>query len=162
MSSWPPSDTICAVAMPLIKRFEGFSATPYLDAAGIPTIGHGTTCYPDGRKVAMTDSPVDEGTADMLVECHLDHILDVIKTPGVLTRAPVVNQAAAFLSLTYNIGVNAFAGSTVASKFDAGDDAAAAQAFLMWNKAHVNGEVVELAGLTARRQAEKELFEGMT
>ena len=34
----------------LIKDFEKFRADPYLDSVGVPTIGYGTTQYPDGRK----------------------------------------------------------------------------------------------------------------
>lgn len=39
----------------LILSFEGFSAKPYLDSAGIPTIGYGNTYYPGGKKVTMKD-----------------------------------------------------------------------------------------------------------
>ena len=32
----------------LIRRWEGFRAAPYLDSAGVPTIGYGTIRYEDG------------------------------------------------------------------------------------------------------------------
>ncbi|WP_336716249.1 lysozyme [Chryseobacterium mucoviscidosis] len=41
-----------------ILSFEGFSAKPYLDSAGIPTIGYGNTYYPGGKKVTMKDLPI--------------------------------------------------------------------------------------------------------
>ena len=36
-----------------IKGFEGFRNKPYLCSAGVPTIGYGTTLYPDGVKVSL-------------------------------------------------------------------------------------------------------------
>ena len=46
----------------LIRAFEGFRADPYLDAVGVPTIGYGSTYYPDGQRVRLT-SPFSR-TAD--------------------------------------------------------------------------------------------------
>ena len=39
----------------LIKDFEGFSSTSYLDVVNIPTIGWGNTFYEDGTKVKLGD-----------------------------------------------------------------------------------------------------------
>ena len=47
-------------AISLIKSFESFRSRPYLDTGNVPTIGYGTTIYPDGRKVAMKDAPIEE------------------------------------------------------------------------------------------------------
>lgn len=63
------------------------------------------------------------------------------------------SQWAAATSLAYNIGTGAYCGSTVDRRFDAGQWAAACDAFLMWNKA--GGRVV--AGLANRRAAERAL-----
>ena len=41
---------------------------------------------------------------------------------------------------------------------NAGDEPGAARAFGLWNKARVRGQLVELAGLTARRAAESALY----
>jgi hypothetical protein len=58
------------------------------------------------------------------------------------------------VSLCFNIGPGAFAGSTLVKRFNAGDEPGAADAFLMWRKA--GGKV--LPGLEARRAAERKLF----
>lgn len=42
---------ISAKGIALIKVFEGFSAKAYRCPANVPTIGYGTTRYPDGRPV---------------------------------------------------------------------------------------------------------------
>jgi len=62
------------------------------------------------------------------------------------------------VSLCYNIGAGAFAGSTVLREHCAGAYQAAADAFLMWNKATIDGVLKEVAGLTRRRQAERTLY----
>src|SRR5690625_6642673 len=38
-------------AVELIKEMESFRAKPYIDAAGVATIGYGTTVYPNGDSV---------------------------------------------------------------------------------------------------------------
>jgi lysozyme len=84
-----------------------------------------------------------------------------------MTRVPTTNQAAALVSLAYNVGVGArdddgkienLAESTLLAKFEAGDDMGAANEFPKWNKARVRGQLQPLAGLTKRRNMERELF----
>jgi GH24 family phage-related lysozyme (muramidase) len=57
----------------------------------------------------------------------------------------------------YNIGSKALADSTVLKriKTSTGDIDAA---WMMWNKARVNGKLTEIAGLTNRRKKELQLF----
>lgn len=62
-------------------------------------------------------------------------------------------QKVAFVDAAYNIGVAAFCGSTMARRINAGDIDGACDALLMWNRA--GGR--EVAGLTRRRQAERQL-----
>lgn len=46
-------------AVEIIKYFEGFRAKPYYCSAGVPTIGYGTTIYPTGEKVKITDKAIN-------------------------------------------------------------------------------------------------------
>jgi lysozyme len=62
------------------------------------------------------------------------------------------------VSLAYNVGVAAFARSTVLKAHNSGDFEAASRAFGLWNKARVNGALTELKGLTRRRAAESSLY----
>lgn len=138
----------------LIKEFEGFFAKPYLDPVGIPTIGYGTIVYPDGRRVKMGDPSITEARASE----YLAH--DVAKTEARLApliKVPVTaNEWSAIVSLFYNVGVQPQ--STLLRKLNAGDKVGAANEFLRWNKARVNGELQVLRGLTRRREAERKLF----
>ena len=64
------------------------------------------------------------------------------------------NQFDALVSFTYNLGAGNLRSSTLLKKLNAGDYAGAADEFPKWNKA--GGK--ELAGLTRRRNAERDLF----
>jgi len=156
MANWPGDSAVFPFCMPLIKKFEGFRGTPYLDSAGIPTIGYGTILYPNGKSVAMTDKPVtdDEATGFLAYQMGL-------KSKAIapmLQKAASLHQAAAMLSLTYNIGTSAFQSSSVLKRFNLGDIPGAADAFLMWDKATVDGQRVVIDGLHNRRVAERTIF----
>jgi lysozyme len=64
-----------------------------------------------------------------------------------------VGQRVAFVDVTYNIGIAAFCGSSMARRANTGDMVGACNALLLWNK--VAGR--EVAGLTKRRQRERDL-----
>jgi lysozyme len=155
-TNWPGNAAVFALCEPRIKQFEGFQGAPYRDSANIPTIGYGTILYPNGHTVTMADPAISEPYASQCLEFQMTQKAAVIAVH--LTRMPAKHQAAAMLSLTYNIGTNAFIGSTVLRQFNAGQFQAAAAAFLMWDKATVDGQLVVVPGLLARRQQESALF----
>lgn len=138
----------------LIKQFEGFRSKPYLCPAGVPTIGYGSTYYPDGKKVTLRDNPVTEADAtamlrSMLVryENGVDRYVQVPITQG---------QFDALVSFAYNVGLSALKGSTLLRLVNERNYVGAAAQFSRWNKA--GGKV--LPGLTRRREAERKLFVG--
>lgn len=133
----------------LCDRFEGFSAKPYLCPAGVPTIGKGTTYYPDGRKVTMDDPPITEEYAD---EC-LRHELMMNCLTAVLRLCPNlrdINKINALVDFVYNLGAGRLQTSTLRRKVREEDWEAACREILRWNRG--GGRV--LRGLTLRRQAE--------
>lgn len=68
--------------------------------------------------------------------------------------APItVNQGAAYTSLAFNIGVEAFCGSTAARKANAGDRVGSCKAILLW--VYAGGRKIQ--GLVNRRGAEYRL-----
>lgn len=151
-----------AAAVIVMKR-ETFRAKPYICPAGKPTIGYGTTRYPNGVKVTMNDKPCTEVQARFWMNAAFDRIFAELQA---LVRVPLThNQWNALISLAYNIGVGVHDGikgdladSTLLDCINKRDFAGAAAQFLVWNKAHVNGKLVVLAGLTTRRQEEQALF----
>lgn len=139
-----------------IKKYEGFKSTPYLDSGGIATIGYGTTYYLDGRKVTLTDAPIEEFEARML----LLNTLNIHYCPQIEKLLKIDISANAFtacVSLAYNIGLRNFKYSTVLRCINANQLKDAAKAFLLWDKANS----VILPGLITRRTAEMTLFSSM-
>lgn len=156
MTNWPGDTAVFPFCMLLIKKFEGFRAAPYKDSAGIPTIGYGTILYPTGKAVTMTDKPVTDDAATGFLSYQMS--LKSKAIAPMLQKLASLHQAAAMLSLTYNIGTAAFQSSSVLRKFNLGDIQGAADAFLMWDKATVDGQCVVIEGLHNRRIAERTIF----
>jgi lysozyme len=142
---------IDAAGLALIKNFEGLRLAAYQDVAGIWTIGYGHTrgVFPG---MTMTEAEADQALLDDLAGAEA-----VVEdaTAGASTGD---NQFAAMVALCFNIGAANFRGSTVLRQHCAGEFAGAADAFLLWNKAHIGGVLGEVAGLTARRTAERALY----
>jgi len=64
MPNWPGNDSVFALAEPLIQQFEGLKLSPYLDSAGIPTIGYGTISYANEQRVTMSDPTITQDYAE--------------------------------------------------------------------------------------------------
>lgn len=136
----------------LVKEFEGFRAKAYKCPADVWTVGYGLTSAAGIGVEVVPGMVVTEAEATEHLRLVLDKFGASIRPK--MTAEPNENEWAAMLSLAFNIGPSAFAKSTVLRKFNAGDKAGAADAFLLWNKA--GGKV--LAGLKRRREAERALF----
>ena len=137
----------------LIKKFEGFRSHPYRDSVGIWTVGYGTTHYMSGRSVTKDDQDLSKRTASMLLEDEVNKIY--AHAVNVYVRVPLLqSHFDALVSLTYNIGPQAFKRSTLLKKLNEGDFEGAALEFPKWDKA--GGRVSE--GLLTRRMLEQDLF----
>ena len=136
----------------LIKSFESYRGYPYYDSVKVPTIGYGTTYYPDGRRVRISDAPVTEAQATELLMANLVSFERAIE--DALQVEVTQSQFDALVCWSYNVGIRAAQQSTLMRLLNAGDVAGAADQFLRWNKA--GG--VPLPGLSRRREAERQLF----
>ena len=136
----------------LIKRFEGLELEAYQDIAGIWTIGYGHTGPDVEPGMAIT-----EREAEALLRADLKSREQAVSEAAIVPLTQ--NRFDALVSLVYNIGAEAFAGSTLLRRINVGEgDDAIAEAWRWWNKATVNGVKREVLGLTRRRAAEIELF----
>jgi len=135
----------------LIKQFEGLRLDAYQDVAGIWTIGYG---HIKGvfQGMRMTQAQAEQALQDDLAGAE-----DVVDD-ATADAETSDNQFSAMVALCFNIGSANFRGSTVLREHCAGNFDRAAEAFLMWNKAHVDGELQTVAGLTNRRTAERALY----
>ena len=137
----------------LLKELEGFRDKPYLDAAGIPTIGYGSTYYKQGTRVTLQDVKISQFEASNLLS---DLVVHFERSVDSFTRDDVTqNQFDALVCFAYNVGSNALKGSTLLKKINsrASNEEIKTQ-FLRWNK--VNGRAN--AGLTNRRLKEINLY----
>lgn len=153
------SQPVSIVAVNMIKEFEGFETHAYIDTDGTAVIGYGLSKI-EGKPVQIGDR-ISTKEADSALNRQLKTIQQE------LDQAITVNlsddQLGALASLSFNVGVNFVENSTLISKINAGDHHGAADEFLRWDKANVKGRLVQLPGLTRRRQAERQLFlEGIT
>ena len=137
----------------LIKDYEKFMPEPYLDSENIPTIGYGTTSYPDGRKVTMQDPSITEDVADTYFQHHVDQFSDHIKQAPGFTDLDQGTQAA-LTSFAYNTGPNVFTApkgyETLQGAVKSGDKQQIADAMRLYN----NGGNL---GLKRRRESEIDL-----
>ena len=146
---------MCSSDLALCRRFEGFSAKPYLCPAGIPTIGYGSTYYSDGKKVTLQDAPITEVEAHTLLMQELHHTY----LPGVLRLCPGLatdeNKLNAIVDFAYNLGIGRLQTSTLRRKINAKDWAGAKEQLMLWTRG--GGKV--LPGLEKRRTAECALLD---
>ncbi len=133
----------------LICSFEGFKSKPYLDIAGVATIGYGTTIYPDGFKVSISDGEVGEEKAKEFISFHVENLIEPILNTLNLNQ----NQFDSLCSFCYNVGIGAFKSSTLLARIKS-KEGDIEEAFLMWNKS--GGKEVD--GLTKRRKLEAQLY----
>lgn len=133
----------------LIKSFEGLELEAYPDPAtgGEPwTIGYGHTGEVTPGMV-ITEAEADELLLQDVAQFEMcvNGALQVPVTQG---------QFDALVSFAFNLGCRNLRNSTLLAKLNAGDNVGAAAEFVRWNRAA--GKV--MAGLTRRREAERDLF----
>jgi len=161
-----------ACALALIQRFEGLHdgdrstalLEPQADPVGIYTVGWGHALFVGGKPVkdretayrlwrARWPTGMVRADADALLKVDAQSVCD--KVVALFPRTALSDgQLGALVSLAYNIGVEALAGSSVRRRLVAGDVQGAADAFRMWR--YAGGR--ELPGLVARREAERAVF----
>ena len=138
----------------LVKQYEGFRSAAYIDTNGLPVVGYGQSkIY--GKRVTMGQS-ISPAKAEAALEKELYQIQLLVLSHVKVPLTP--NQLGALTSLVYNTGSRLLVRSTLIQKLNSGDYTGAAREFPRWNKAHIRGKLVPLAGLTKRRLAEQKLF----
>lgn len=140
-----------------IKSHEGFSLTAYQDSAGIWTIGYGSILYTDYSHVKKGETITQQLAEDLLAwEVSLK---SKTVNSAVASVTLTQNQFNALVSFTYNVGIKALLCSTLLKRILANpDDDTITDAFMMWDKAHENGQLVVVDGLENRRIDEAALY----
>jgi GH24 family phage-related lysozyme (muramidase) len=147
-------------AIKIITEFEGFVDHVYNDGVGVPTIGIGTTRYPDGRPVRFGDPDISKATAQTYLahdlEKTVNHLASEIPYWSEMDR----NRQSALISFAYNLGDffygdSSFNSITGVLKGKQWDD------LPMVLELYSNpSDPVVHAGLLRRRKEEAELWQG--
>ncbi len=143
-----------AEAVDLVKNFEGFRSSAYIDTSGLPVIGYGQTRV-NGKTVRLGQY-ITQAQANVALEQELYHLQQLVLAHVKVNLNPY--QLGALTSLVYNAGTKVITNSTLIKKLNAGDYGGAAREFPRWNKANHGGSLVVFPGLTRRRLAEQQLF----
>ena len=136
----------------ILKKYEGLNLEAYICPANVPTIGFGSTFYPDGRRVKLGDKiTLQEAESILLhdIKRFEKEVLNAVKIE--ITD----NQLSALVSFVYNVGASAFRKSTLLRKVNANPtDLSIHNEFMRWTRA--GGKV--LPGLVKRRAEESKLY----
>lgn len=134
-----------------IELWEDLKLKAYPDSKGLPTIGIGTTRYPDGTKVKLGDTCTK-------AQAYEWFRFDIARFEAFVNRVIKVplnqNQFDALVSLVYNIGETNFTAGSVDDKLNANQIEAALQTWLKY--VYSGGRKID--GLVNRRNAEVKLF----
>src|SRR4051794_16225091 len=109
----------------LIKEFEGFSAAPYKDGAGLMTIGYGHKIQPGELFDRISDD-----TADALLRDDLQEAEDAVNR--LVTVALNQNQFDAMVSFTFNLGEGRLHESTLLALLNSGNYSGASAQITRW------------------------------
>lgn len=136
-----------------IQGEEGCELHPYLDSAGIATIGFGNTYYENGCHVSLSDTPI---TQERAIELWLNMIASFeIGVTGLCTHLLNQNQFNALVSFAENEGLGHLKSSTLLQKVNANPtDPTIKDEFLKW----IYSGDVKVIGLINRREAEANLY----
>ena len=137
-----------AIVTAFVAQHEGLRLWAYRDPVGVLT-----ACY------GHTGPDVQPGQTYTREQCRALLEQDLARHAQALAciRRPLTDgQKAAFVSFAYNVGPQAFCGSTLARKANAGDMAGACAELDKW--VYAKGQ--RLPGLVKRRAAERAMCEG--
>lgn len=135
-----------AYSLGKIKAWEGLRLDPYQDQAGVWTDGYGNT-----RGVVA-------GKAITAAKAESDLRRNLAEAEAAVSRLVTVDlndyQFGALVAFVFNVGVSAFASSTLLRMLNQGNYAAVPVQLMRWNKITVGGRKIINKGLTNRRSAE--------
>ena len=136
----------------LIEANEAYRGVPYKDVAGYWTWGYGH------KRADNEPIPTYISQSNAIALLRAD-IVPVEASINASVTVPLTqNQFDALADFVFNVGVAAFESSTLLRELNSNNYQTAADQLLIWDKAHVNGQIVVVPGLLSRRQHERMLF----
>lgn len=137
------------IAAPLIKKWEGLRLSPYICAAGFPTIGYGHV-IPSINHPNITASQAEKMLEQDMAKFKIQLL---VASPSLVGAS--AQRRAALISFVFNLGIGRYRSSTLKRKVDVGDWEGAKREIVKW----VFGGGRKLPGLVARRNDEALLLD---
>lgn len=115
-----------------VKMKEGFTSKPVVPTKGdVPTIGHGTTKYPNGVAVTLYDPPITRETADYYLRHHVGKTEHQLKK-AIPNVALSQTEYDVYLDFVYQYGIGAFNKSSMRTNLLHGQYARACHSLLQY------------------------------
>lgn len=115
-----------------IKLDEGYTPSPTIPTKNdVPTVGHGTTVYPNGIPVKLTDKPITREKADYYLRHHVSKVEKQFKQsiPNVaLSQA----EYDVYVDFIYQFGIGNFNKSSIRSNLLKGNYIQACKSLLKY------------------------------
>lgn len=113
---------------------EGTVLVPYRDSVGVATIGTGTTVYPNGQKVKMTDPKITQKQATEYLKFHIDKDAKIFNKS--LLGIPLSQtEYDLYMDFTYQFGTGAWSSSSMLRNLKQGKYKQACDSLLKWKYA---------------------------
>lgn len=125
---------LSVVGLTALLASEGFSSAPYKpNPHDRPTIGFGTTFYPDGSAVKMTDPRISRQLAIEYAGKHIEKDEEVFrKTLGDIPL--FLREYEVYIDFMYQYGAKAWTNSSMLTRLKRGDYVAACTQLLEYRK----------------------------
>lgn len=111
---------------------EGFTPKPIIPVKGdVPTIGNGTTVYPDGTRVKMSDPAITRKQAFEYLKAHIDK--DAQRFNKTILNVPISQtEYDVYMDFTYQYGTGAWSQSSMLRNLKQGKYKAACDSLLKY------------------------------
>ena len=110
---------------------EGTVLIPYYDSGKVATVGTGTTVYPNGQKVKITDPKITHKQATEYLKIHMAK--DAKTFNKTLLGVPLSQtEYDLYMDFTYQFGTGAWSGSSMLRNLKQGKYKAACDSLLKW------------------------------
>ena len=113
---------------------EGTVLKPYYDSVKVATVGTGTTVYPNGQKVKITDAPITKKQATEYLKFHIDKDAKIFNKT--LLGVPLSQtEYDLYMDFTYQFGTGAWSQSSMLRNLKQGKYVQACDSLLKWKYA---------------------------
>ncbi|WP_180102216.1 lysozyme [Acinetobacter sp. YH12126] len=125
---------ISATGLYYTQSKEGTVLVPYKDSVGVATIGTGTTVYPNGQKVRMTDPKITHKQATDFLKFHINKDAKIFNKT--LLGVPLSQtEYDLYMDFTYQFGTGAWSQSSMLRNLKQGKYVQACNSLLKWKYA---------------------------